>query len=379
MNILITGARAPICADIVYALTSAGHRVWVSDSLRFPVGRFCPKVEGYLRLPAPRKNFAGFEAGLVAGCKRLGIERIIPTSEEVFWLSAVKGLPATCQGFFPSQEVLGQLHDKQRFAALAQSLGYGAPENHLLSSVVDVAQFVQNKDSAGYVFKPVYSRFASDVLISPAADTALRIRPTAHAPWLAQTRALGPELCVYNIAVEGELIMHAAYRPRWRAGKGASVYFEPEVSAQLQEMSAQIVAATKFTGQISFDVIETADGLVALECNPRGTSGVHLASQSLGKFSMALMGKKGGRTGNTTPAMLAVPLLMYNPRMLWSPEGRKAWRIAQDAMAAVQIPFRAQVLATIELLARAVLAGQSAIAESTADIEWNGEPIGAPA
>ena len=206
MNILVTGARAPICSDIVRALVSAGHRVWTSDSMLFPVGRFTPGSEGYVRLPAPRTDFPAFAAALVATCERLGIERIIPTSEEVFWLSAVRGLPTTCVGVYPPLHILGHLHNKKTFAALACRLGYGAQVNHTLQSKEDVTAFAQGADLQAFVFKPVYSRFASEVLVSPTLKQLAGIAPSPENPWLAQSRAVGQEFCVYNVAVEGKLI-----------------------------------------------------------------------------------------------------------------------------------------------------------------------------
>jgi len=37
MNILVTGARAPIAADIAKALAQSGHKVWMADNLRTPI------------------------------------------------------------------------------------------------------------------------------------------------------------------------------------------------------------------------------------------------------------------------------------------------------------------------------------------------------
>lgn len=375
MNILVTGARAPICADIVRALLSAGHRVWTSDSMLFPVGRFSPGTEGYVRLPAPRIDFQAFSAALVATCARLGIERIIPTSEEVFWLSAVQGLPATCVGVYPPLHILGHLHNKQTFAALAVRLGYGAHVNRTLQSKEDVTAFAQGEDIQAFVFKPVYSRFASEVLVSPTLEQLAAIAPSPGNPWLAQSRAVGQEFCVYNVAVAGELILHTAYQPRWRAGKGAGVYFEPVENAALKDLSDRFIKATNFTGQICFDVIETANGPVALECNPRGTSGVHLAAQDLSQFAAALVGETSPPTSTPAAVMLALPHAIYNSAAILTPQGRRAWRVAKDAMAEAGVPLWGQLLAVGELLIRTIGTGKDALATSTADTEWNGELI----
>lgn len=374
MNILVTGARAPISADIVRALAAAGHRVWTSDSMFFPIGRFSPCSQGYVRLPAPRENFQAFRTALIATCQKLGIQRIIPTSEEVFWLSAVTGLPEGCTPFCPSLMLLGTLHNKKTFAALADRLGYGARENVVLSDQTSLQAFLGRADLENYVLKPVYSRFASEVRVSPTRHQAERLRPTADAPWLAQTRARGTEVCLYNVAKNGKLLLHTAYFPRWRAGKGAGVYFEPASFYALRDMAAEFIKATNFTGQISFDVIMTDDGLVALECNPRGTSGAHIAAQHLAKFGAALLGEELPSSGPSRPMMLALPHLMYNAASVLG-EGRAAWRRADDAMKAAGVSVIGQLGATLELLARTCGTGKSALEVSTADIEWNGEII----
>jgi NAD(P)-dependent dehydrogenase (short-subunit alcohol dehydrogenase family) len=375
MNILVTGARAPISADIVRALSALGHKVWTSDSMFCPVGRFSPFSKGYVRLPAPRTDFGAFQQGLIAACRKLSIQYIIPTSEEVFWLSAVQGLPAGCSGFYPNLEQLGQLHNKHTFAALAERLGYGAAENHVLRDQASLDNFLKHARIEEYVLKPVYSRFASEVLVSPSREEAEKVLPTADTPWLAQTRARGTEVCLYNIASEGKLLMHTAYLPKWRAGKGAGVYFEPAHQDVLRELAAAFVHATNFTGQISFDVIVTAAGLVALECNPRGTSGAHLAAQNLEQFGAALMGEPtSAASASAHPVMLALPHLLYNTAAVLG-EGRAAWARAGDAMKAAGVPLLGQLAATLELLMNTIGTGKTAIEVSTADIEWNGELI----
>ena len=375
MNILLTGARAPIAADIVRALVSAGHQVWTADSLRFPVGRFAPGARGYVRIPPPRQDFIGFSRRLVAACWQLGIERIIPTSEEVFWLAAVD-LPAGCEGFFPSQAVLGQLHNKATFAELAQSLGYGAGHSEVLRTRAELEAFAREYQIDQYVLKPVYSRFASEVVIHPTPAGIAHIQPSGDTPWLVQRRAVGREVCTYNIAVNGELVLHAAYQPRFRAGKGAGIYFQPVASGALRDMAADFAKATGATGQLSFDVIEDKRNLVALECNPRGTSGAHLAAQNLRRFGKALVGQEAAGAELFYPTMLTLPMMVYHPGIFLHRNGRQAWAAAEDAMSAAKVPLWAQGLAMAEVLARSAAAGKGALAGSTHDIEWNGEAIG---
>lgn len=380
MKVLITGARAPISADLARALHAAGHRVWVTDSLRWPIGRFSPVIEAYVRLPAPAVDFAAFNQALGEFCDQEGIDLIVPTSEEVFWLAQVTALPGACRRFLPDAQTLELLHHKGKFARLANSLGFGPGACHELGSPAQREQFLQGPGAgtSRWVFKQVYSRFANQVLIGPSAHEVEQLTLTPENPWLAQPRVTGQEVCVYNIAHEGRLALHQAYLPRWRAGAGASVYFEPFEDACLQELSSRVVEATGFTGQISFDVMLTAVGPVALECNPRGTSGVHLAAQRAERLAAALT-QPAGTPLPSPPAspslesrMLELALLLYHPRFLVTEAGRAQRRGARDALGECGIGSRPQMLSTLELLWLSLANRQSVTRVSTREIEWNG-------
>ena len=375
MNILITGARAPISVDMIKVLVKAGHQVWAADSVQFPIGRFVPGVQGYVRLASPRHEYRAFASQLVDACSRLGIEKVIPTSEEVFWLAHVD-LPAGCLRQLPDADVLEELHNKWRFAHLAAQLGYGADRNILFRTRDALNTFLANEENDEYVLKPVFSRFASQVVLHPTPQNTKHIAPNTEQPWMAQSRARGTEICVYNIAQRGELLFHVAYQPVFRAGAGAGIYFEPVRNEALRVMSARFVEATAATGQLSFDVIDTAAGLVAIECNPRGTSGAHLAAQDPEAFAAALLGVEHiVSTVDLRPMMLSLPMLAYHAVRLLEPQVRSAWRKATDPLSVAAVPRWAQCLATTELLARSIWTGKGALAASTHDIEWNGERI----
>jgi hypothetical protein len=374
MNILVTGARAPIAADIAKALTLAGHAVWVADSARFPVAAVSPHIRGFLRLPAPRADFRAFADRLVAVCAEHAITSIVPTSEEVIWLArAAPRLPKSIALRASPFSVLVDLHHKGTFAALAVRLGHGAPENHELIHADDLTRFTAPER---FVFKPVYSRFATRTLIGPTVRALSRVTPSPAQPWLAQTLVRGRELCAYNIADAGRLILHVAYEPQFRFGVGASTYFSPVVSEPLRALCARFIAATGFTGQISFDVIETQTGLVAIECNPRGTSGVHLAAQQPAAFAAAFLGQvaEPAPLVSPEPRMLLLPLLLNHPGALLRSRDRARLRAGKDALHAAGISVFAQTAALAEMAWQAARLGVGLSAASTSDFEWNGEP-----
>jgi len=373
MNILVTGARAPIAADIAKALAQSGHKVWMADNLRTPISASSRYIQRLIRLPSPRHEFRAFSEQLAANCTRLSIEAIVPTSEEVFWLArAAPSLPAGINVKTSPLSLLAQLHHKGTFSELATRLGYGAPENFILNDLSDVTKLC---NPSHYVLKPAFSRFATRVLINPTPRDIARLNPSPADPWLAQTRVYGRELCAYNVAHQGRLLLHVGYEPKFRVGIGASVYFSPVSSNLLRSMSARIIEATGFTGQISFDAIETNDGIVALECNPRGTSGVHLAAQQPAALANSLLGLDTTATPAfvAAPRMLLLPLLLSHPDLLFSSHGRRLLREGKDAMACAGISFFAQTKALAEMTWLATRLGANIPLASTDAIEWNGE------
>jgi hypothetical protein len=375
MNVLVTGARAPIAADIAKAFSIAGHQVWVADNLRFPVGAASPFVRALIRLPAPRTDFRGFVSALKTACSDFAIDVIVPTSEEVFWLAAAApSLPASVNVRTSPLRTLAQLHHKGLFAELASRWGCGLPENHEITARADLDRF---ENPQCYVFKPVYSRFASRTLIGPTIRELQRLQPSVLDPWLVQTRVEGRELCVYNVADAGRLLLHVAYEPMFRIGVGASVYFSPVNNEELRLLSERIIGETNFTGQISFDVMETKTGLVALECNPRGTSGVHLAVQQPAALVASLLGHSSDFPSSfiAAPRMLTLPLLVNHPAGIFRSRDRRMMREAKDALQAAGVPLFAQAKAIAEMSWCAARRGMSIPQASTADIEWNGEPI----
>lgn len=368
MNILITGARAPICADLVKCLAGAGHAVHVCDSFRWPVGRFSPHVKRYHRLPAPARDFNAFRAQMLSLVGACAIDHIIPTSEEVFWLAQVPELEPVLLA--PSIEQLDRLHHKGEFASIAARLGYGAPNAIELKSLEDAEEFLAKHDPEKFVLKPCYSRFGTQVLMSPTRADMLSL--AYDQPWLAQTRVTGREVCLYSVAASGRRCLHVAYEPVYRAGPGASIYFRPVSDPRLDTFVSDVLADQKLTGQVSFDVMLTHTGVVALECNPRGVSGIHLASQHPYALSKALLNGQSTDLHTLEPCMLGLALMLYQPLQLLTREGRQAFYEASDALKRADVPWYGSLLATTELLTLAALKGRSPLTESTLDIEWNG-------
>lgn len=378
-SVLITGARAPVALHLARLLHDAGHGVSLLDHVKHPLAGASQMNIPYYRIPPFSTEPEAASDALHDIIEERGITLVIPTCEEVLHLGALWQLkPPNAQLFAPKLAELTQVHSKYHFIRLCEGLGLPTPQTQLVTTPQELAFHAQ--DAQNLVFKPVWSRFGSQVLIKPTAPKLQQLRPTAQNPWVAQEYVEGTELCIYAIAHAGRLVALSAYRGLVRAGVGAAVCFTPEETAPLRAFVERIVSATNWTGQISFDVVQTADGrLLPLECNPRATSGLHFFSKGAA-FCDALFGENHEVEPDVTaPLTLPLALWLYGLPMMLNPDQRPvfldALRSAGDVMRwpSDRVGYGAQLRALAEFAGIALRHKISLERASTWGIEWNGE------
>ena len=375
---LITGARAPVAVHLARLLTAAGHEVHLADHLAQPLGAFSTQHAGYHRLPsfrfAPDDSARALRDILVAA----RIDIVIPTCEEVFYLAAIwqaHDMPARL--FAPDLAILTQVHDKFRFIALCAQIGLAVPDTKQLTCAQDKQPFEDSLQD--YVFKPVWSRFATDVLIAPTSAQFAKVTPTAARPWVAQRYLRGQEICVYAVAHQGQVTAVCAYRGLIRAGRGAAVSFAPVTDPRVDRFVEQFVAATGWTGQISFDVMLTADGqILPLECNPRATSGVHFFDAQSDLATAIIRGDRRAIPSLTAPQGVRLAVWIYgavglfhahSPALFW-----RALRDTQDILNVQgdRVGVTAQVKSLWEIARTAWQHRMTLQQASTYDLEYDG-------
>lgn len=369
MRVLIAGARAPAALHLARLLHGAGHHVVMADSLRHTVGAVSRACADFALLPAANGDSAAYGRVVHKAVVHHRIDMVIPTCEEVFHLARLWTDDAPdARLFAPALPVLLAAHNKYQFIQTVQGLGFAAPETTLLTSQADL-DAVRGRAS-GLVFKPVWSRFATDVLIRPKR---VKIIPTPVRPWVAQEFIQGDEICVYALAHQGRVMAQAAYHPTYRAGRGAGIGFAPVTDAGVDDFVARFAEGTGWTGQLSFDLIRHADGtILPLECNPRATSGIHFFRHSKG-FSDALNGGAPVQPDVTTPQAVRLALLLYgplkHPLRVWG----DLWRMG-DVMAwpGDPAPVWQQFPATLEVAATALRHRMSLTKAATRDISFDG-------
>ncbi len=383
MRVLLTGARAPVTLELIRLFAAAGHQVFVAESARVYLGQASKFVTGFYSVPKPRLEPVAFIQELERIIELEQIDLVIPTCEEVFWISGmIEGSSLRDRFFVSDSNVLVELHDKARFAELARAWKLQFPRTRILKSKRDLEQLPREKKR---ILKPAFSRFAAKTQVLEIGAKLPNLEPSINQVWLAQDFLEGQEFCSFAIVRAGIVQAFVLYRPVWRAGFGASVMFESvskddPKSQEALEVTRVVVAKTNFTGQIAFDFIQTVDGLNVLECNPRATSGIHLFAPEdhlerayFEHLEIPIFPVR------TQRAMLALPMLLYGlPSAIRANRFLEWWSdliSTRDLIFDRDDPGPAwhQIPSAIELLCEASRLNCTALEASTADIEWNGE------
>lgn len=374
-RLLITGARAPVSLDLARAAHRAGYSAQLADSIPAYAAR-AAKLGSILDLPAPRFQFSAFAERLSDYCSDHPDALIVPTCEEVFFISAAAARHGFGeQALVSDLDTLRSLHSKIEFPALLQSLGIRAPE----TAVID--EPMGTEDRSDVVLKPEFSRFGSATLIQPDARQCARIKPSKDRRWAMQEYVAGQEFCLWSAARDGVLTASVVYRPKWRHGQTAAYAFEAVEAPEAVDIAARLADALDYSGQIGLDLIRTQDGeFVPIECNPRAVSGLHLfdcspdLARALTGDGTAVHINKGLRY--LAPAMWVMGLpksLMRGRYRQW----RADMRSGRDALShdGNGWPIAGAMIDALRFAAIGITRMRSAAGQTTDDIEWNGEPI----
>lgn len=377
-RVIITGARSAVAVDLAREFHRVGYEVHMADCSSAFIARWSKATHSYHRYASPVHQPERFTADINSLVTKIQPQLIIPTCEEVFHLTK-PALHHRLQRllFAPSSEQLHLLHRKDSFMKLCQKAAIGVPESHTLTSSEALATYIGNSEQ--WVFKPCYSRFGAQALISPSAQTLQHIMPIPQTPWLAQKRIHGQEFSFYAVACEGEVVSFAPYYSQWRLDGGASYAFVPapsDAAKYMRHVAQQIATALQLTGQFSCDLMQDANGQFwPIECNPRATSGLHLLCGS-GALADVILGRgQSAITGGTRYMlpMMALHGLRTQKLRTWQQtmrSGKDVLGIKED-----RLPLLGAMLDAAVFGFNALHQGTSLTQATTADIEWNGEPL----
>lgn len=357
--VMITGARAPIALEMARSFAAAGHSVILADSLHYTIGRWSNAVTKYYHLPSPRFQQEEFIAKLKFIIAHEGVKHLIPTCEEAFYISFHQE-KFNCKVWTSSENLMHNLHHKYLFSQFGQNY-FPIPETSL------VTNFRDWENAEQYVFKPVFSRFATSTIIrKKLSETAFK--GIDKSKWVAQKYISGKEICVYSIWDGGVMKAYAAYHPLYRAGKGSGIFFEPDQHAITFELISAFGTQVKYTGQLSFDVIIDSQNIpYFIECNPRGISGAHLINKDLAN---AFLTNEIFIFRKNQEYAIKYALAILKPASFFKKRVRKSRDVIYKARD--KKPFLMQILSLFEITFIKFVKRLSWLEATTGDIEWNG-------
>lgn len=314
-RVLVTGARLPAALEIIKAIHAEGAEIWAADSLRITPAGVSRFATGYLCFPSPVFSFKMFSTFICDAVHRLGIKLIIPVSEEIFFLAALKEDLAPALLFAPPLDKLRMLHSKWEILNMVTGCGIRVPHTLRVTSRPELSEAL--KKIPGGILKPEFSRGAHEILFPPHQKLDLGEISNTR-PWLVQEKSEGREISTYCVIHNGCVLIQTMYLPRYRVGHGASLYFQPIHIPNLALFVTAFAQKNSLTGQFSFDLMEDNSGCITLlECNPRATSGLHLIPPA-SRWGGVFWGEKiSGEWTSALPcaAKLAVLLLQILPAL----------------------------------------------------------------
>jgi hypothetical protein len=254
---------------------------------------------------------------------------------------------------------MNTLHSKAAFIEMAKPF-FAVPKTILAVDFDDWANCHK------YVFKKIYSRFGTSVIIGGNEQQCSGVKAMPK-EWIAQELIRGKEVCVYSIWKEGKLKAISCYHPLYRYGKGSGIFFEPVENETILKNVRELGRSCRYNGQLSFDIIIKEGVPYVIECNPRGTSGAHLLNARLNDAFF----KDGFTSMNTADEFcISYAMLMKHPGQF----RHKRVRTAKDVIFSWHdmAPFFLQALSILEILYLKITHNQTLLQATTGDIEWNG-------
>jgi hypothetical protein len=320
-RILLTSGRVPSALELARSLARAGCYVVVADSYPTFLCQYSRAVARSYVVPPPRQQPASYELAIIDIIKRERIDLLVPASEEVLYLATFAAeIKKHCAFFFADAELLLQCHHKQDFNDMAHAMGLPVPDSTLLVRDSRVVQKLQQDD---YVLKRCFSRGGNRVIFAQGGTDPQSCDVPLDGSWLIQKKIAGETLCSFSVVQNGKVIKTQLYRPSITLGS-IGVVFQSLRDERMEQWIESFAQTTGYHGFLSFDFQRTESGAVmALECNPRITSGIHLVHPDV--LAQAILNPERplpqrvahSRAQIILGVMSALPDLLASPRLAW--------------------------------------------------------------
>lgn len=268
--VLLTLGRLPKALDLARGFHGAGWRVVVADPFSWHLCRLSRSVAESHAVTAPAEDPAAYRADLLRVIEAEGVDLVVPVSEEsLYAVTIADALPPGVRLFSEPQARLLELHDKARFIERARALGLPVPQTERLGS--EAAEALARTGQV--VIKPIHGCSGGGVLFCEAGEAL----PDAGSrpPCVVQQRLSGRHLSSFTLAHEGKVRASVLYEGTVFSGSVAVAFRRLARHAKAEAWIGKFLAESGYSGFLSFDFIEEDGECLAIECNPRVTSGIH--------------------------------------------------------------------------------------------------------
>jgi hypothetical protein len=267
-TVVLTLGRLPKALDLARGFASAGWRVVVAEPFARHLCGSSRDVARSTRIPPPSQGKRAYLDALAKVVRDESAELVVPVSEETMHVAHLPPLlpPGTRVATMPPDRVLA-LHHKGSFVDAGLAYGLTVPESLPLGTP-EAAGLASH---SAVVVKPVHSCSGRGVRILAAGDAL----PVEADPHLVQRFVRGAEFSTCSLAHQGRVLGTTVYRGAQMSGSVA-VSFERVDHPAIESWAARFIAASHWSGFISFDlIVDDAGTPWGIECNPRTTSGLH--------------------------------------------------------------------------------------------------------
>ncbi|UTH02281.1 ATP-grasp domain-containing protein [Macrococcoides canis] len=272
MNILITGARAPISYEVVQQQVALGRKVYLTDSTKKVSIKKSKFIEQFILTTSPRFSTELYIQDINDIIDTYQIELVIPLNEESFYLSYMKSHIKAPVYVEDIQKMLS-VHNKYNFTKLIDAMGFKVPDTEYIMNQDDLTQFINDYPGNEYIVKQPYGRFGQSV--RKLSRMELENDRLIEFPFMIQTLIKGTEWCSYSFAYEGRTLSTSLYLSNTHDSYNCSTHFHSQKNEALQEIIESVIRNLNWSYQIAFDVIQcdTTGEYYFIECNPRATNG----------------------------------------------------------------------------------------------------------
>jgi predicted ATP-grasp superfamily ATP-dependent carboligase len=371
-TVVLTIGRLPKALDFARSFHAAGWRVVVAEPYARDLTSVSRSVARRVRVPAPSHGKTAYLNALADVVLAEEASLVLPLSEETMHVAALpavleaRGIKGVTVWASPHDKLL-QLHDKERFAALARALGLDAPVTAPVGS--DAAAAIA---AAGeHVVKPVFSCSGRGVSFHVAGAAP----QVGQERMIVQTQVRGEPVSTFGQLHEGRVVVNVVYRGTITSGS-VCVGFERIDIPAVERWVARFAEATGYSGFVSFDFIVDGEGRpFAIECNPRVTSGVHfvenvdLAAAVLDPGRALPRFRAARRLMQFYPTLTEVQSSMFTSRFRVNVKAMLSSRDVTFA-ASDPMPFLTMPWTAWPILSRAMREKRSMGEVATDDISW---------